>query len=220
VEEGGALGLLCDYIHLNPVRASIVSPAALASYTPSSYWFLEHPEERPKFLRADTALTAAGGLADSVAGRGSYQDFLEWQAAEGPAGKSQAYVNLSRGWALGSREFKTALVQDLAVVAHPRALEVGGAREVKQQRWSTALAAALDEMRKSPRDVFHDRKSAPWTLALAARIKRSSDVSNQWLAANLNLGTPAAFSHNLTLFRRRTTEPVALACSQDPRSAT
>lgn len=67
VEEGGALGLLCDYIHLNPVRASITSVPSLANYAHSSYWFLRHPERRPSSLRAGTALAAAGGLTDSLA---------------------------------------------------------------------------------------------------------------------------------------------------------
>jgi putative transposase len=220
VEEGGALGLLCDYIHLNPVRASIVSAPSLAHYAHSSYWFLVHPEQRPNFLCTGTALVAAGGLTDSLAGRRSYQEFLEWQAAEGPAGRSKAYVNLSRGWALGSREFKAALVQDLGVVADPRALEYHGALEVKQQRWASVLAAALQEMRKTRRDISNDRKSAPWKLVIAARMKRGSDVSNHWLAANLNLGTPAALSHNLTLFHRRCAEPALLPLAQNPRSAT
>lgn len=211
VEGGAALGMVCDYIHLNPMRASIVSAPALGTYVHSSYWFFQHHARRPKFMRADTALKAAGGLVDTPAGRRSYQAFLEWQAAEGPAGKSSAYANLSRGWALGSREFKTALVQELAVVADPRALETNGALEVKQQRWSLALETEMRDTQKSRSDLLNDRKSAHWKLAIAARLKRSNDASNPWLAANLNLGTPAAFSHNLTLFHRRSREQVPLA---------
>jgi putative transposase len=220
VEEGGALGLLCDYIHLNPVRACIMSAPLLANYAHSSYCLLQHPARRPNFLRVDTSLAAAGGLTDSPAGRRSYQEFLEWQAAEGPAGKSKAYVNLSRGWALGSGEFKAALVQDLAVVADPRALEGSGALEVKQHRWSIALAAALQDMQKSRADLHRDRKSAHWKLLVAARMKRSTDASNRWLAENLNLGTPAALSHNLTLFHRQCAGSALSPHAENPRSAT
>ena len=70
-------------------------------------------------------------------------------------------------------------------------------------RWASALAAALHSLHKSTRDIARDRKSAHWKLAIAARLKRGTDASNQWLATHLNLGTPAAFSHNLSLFRRR-----------------
>lgn len=119
VEEGGALGLLCDYIHLNPVRAAIVGSPSLADYAHSSYWFLRHPERRPTFLRADTALAAAGGVTDSPAGAPKLPGVPGMAGREGPSGKSKAYVNLSRGWALGSREFKASLIQDLAVVAWP-----------------------------------------------------------------------------------------------------
>ncbi len=202
VEAGTALGPLCDYIHLNPVRASKLNATSLSDYRHSSYWFVQQPTLRPKFLRAATALAGAGGLTDSPAGRRSYQAFLEWQAAEGPAGKSKAYVNLSGGWALGSDEFKATLVHDLAVVADPRALETHGAREVKEQRWSRALETALQATGKSRADLERDRKSAPWKLAVAAQLKRSTDASNQWLAANLNLGTPSGFSHNLSYFKQ------------------
>src|SRR5688572_8608831 len=46
VEKGLALGQLCHYIHLNPVRAKLVDVAHLASYVHSSYWFLQHPRAR------------------------------------------------------------------------------------------------------------------------------------------------------------------------------
>jgi hypothetical protein len=36
-------------------------------------------------------------LADTAAGRAAYAAYLEWQAAEGPAGKNEAYANLSTG---------------------------------------------------------------------------------------------------------------------------
>jgi putative transposase len=37
VEPGGALGLLCDYIHLNPVHAGVVEVSQLEDYQHSSY---------------------------------------------------------------------------------------------------------------------------------------------------------------------------------------
>ena len=39
---------------------------------------------------------------------------------------------------------------------------------------------------------------------------------SQWLAANLNLGTPAALSHNLTLFHRRYAEPAPVSPGHNP----
>ena len=132
----------------------------------------------------------------------------------------QAYVNLSRGWALGSHEFKTGLVQDFAIVADPRALEGNGAREVKERRWSIALETALQAIQKPRADIAGDLKSAPWKLAVAAWLKCRSDASNRWLAENLNLGTPAAFSHNLTCFHRQEHDENPWSVALNTRSAT
>ena len=68
VEKGDALGTVCDYLHLNPVRAGIVDPATLLTYRHSSYWYL-HRKTRPGFLRPATALAASCGLTDSRKGR-------------------------------------------------------------------------------------------------------------------------------------------------------
>jgi putative transposase len=202
VEEGLPLGQLCHYIHLNPVRAKVVDVAHLEHYVHSSYWFLQHPRARPAFLQSKTALAAAGDLTDSRSGRRSYDAYLEWQTADGPAGTSKAYINLSRGWALGGKEFKRALVEDHGLADEARALESVGAREARAIRWSTALGTGLKTLRRTVPELANDPKSAPWKLALAAWLKRHTDASNGWLALHLHLGTPSSFSHNLTCFHR------------------
>ena len=206
VEPGAPLGQLCHYIHLNPVRADIVPVARLDDYRHGSYWFLRRPGRRPKFLCLEAALATAGGLNDSTAGHTSYEAYLEWQAMEGPAGKSKAYVNLSRGWALGSREFKTALVQDHDLAADTRALEVLGAREVSELRWTATLQRAMARVGKTTGEARAEAKSAPWKLAVAAWLKIHSDASNRWVASALHLGVPAAASRNLTTFMRNNPE--------------
>lgn len=202
VERGGALGQLCDYIHLNPVRAGIVTAENLGAFRHSSYWYLQRPDARPDFLVPATALTEAGGLADTAEGRASYHDFLIWQAAEGPAGKNAAYVNLSRGWALGSAEFKALLIDEHGLSGECRAWEAGGAREVRERCWSRATAQALAVLGKTAADVSSDPKSATWKLAVAAWLKSNSEASSPWLAQALALGAPAALSRNLTHYRR------------------
>jgi putative transposase len=202
VEEGPALGQVCDYIHLNPVRAGVVSVERLGEYRHSSYWFLRRPRVRPGFLHPETALTQAGGLADELRGWQAYEQYLDWQAAQGPAGKSRAYVSLSRGWALGTRRFKVELVKDYAVAAASRAWEASGVKEVRQLQWAVALQKALKTVRHTNEELAHSRKSADWKLAIAAWMKAGTQASNPWLSENLRLGAPAALSRNLTHFRR------------------
>lgn len=202
MEPGTALGQVCDYIHLNTVRAVVVPVSQLHEFRYSSYWYLRQPKLRPTFLQVQTALVEAGGLADTRAGWRSYADYLAWQAEAGPVGKSQAYVCMSRGWALGTKGFKTALVKDHKMLADSPALSAEGARELRRARWAEVLEQGLKAAGKSVNDARSDRKSAEWKLTVAAWMKQRTQADNRWLSAELNLGAPAAFSRNLTTFRR------------------
>ena len=200
VEEGEALGQVCHYLHLNPVRAGALPVEELAQHRHSSYWFLQR--KRPTCLSMTTALAEAGGLTDTRAGWRRYQDYLAWQAASGPAGRNQAYASLSRGWALGSKEFKAALVNDHALAAHTRAWETSGAKEVRAVQWRTALIRGLRALQRSQTEIEATAKSASWKLALAEWMKTTTQATNGWLSENLQMGAPAALSRNLTQYRR------------------
>lgn len=201
VEEGEALGMLCHYIHLNPVRAGLVSVARLDEYRHSSYWYLRRPKLRPPFLHCTTTLAETGGLADTSVGCRAYADFLAWQAEEGPAGKSKAYVSMSQGWALGGKDFKQTLLQDQAVAATTRAWESSGVREVREAQWQ----AVLDRLRRSlpAKEAQDQRKSAPWKVQIALQMRATSDVSNGWLAAQLDMGSGFYVSKHIGLARRK-----------------
>jgi REP element-mobilizing transposase RayT len=201
VEEGEALGMLCHYIHLNPVRAGLVPMDRLAEYRHSSYWYLSRPKLRPEFLQSGTALTEAGALADTPAGRRSYADYLAWQAAEGPVGKSRVYVSMSKGWALGGKDFKQTLLQDQAVAAETRAWESKGVKEVREAQWQTELERLR---RQIPEAQTRDRrKSAPWKVQLALQMKDRTDARNGWLAAQLDMSSGLYVSKHVGLAKKK-----------------
>lgn len=200
VEDGEALGQVCHYIHLNPVRAAIVSAEQLGEYRHSSYWYLSQPKQRPACLQVEAALVSAGELPDSRAGWASYGRYLAWQAAEGPAGKNAAYVCLARGWAIGGAGFKKALLQDHAIAAQARAWESEGFREVRAARWRQALEAAVARLPAAAKS--HGSKSAAWKIAVATHLKETTDVSNSWLAEQLSMGSPFYVSKHVGLHRR------------------
>jgi putative transposase len=203
LEDGPVLGAVCDYIHLNPVRAGLVTVKQLSTYRHGSYWYLLRTAQRRSWMRFDAPLQAAGEVNDSADGRRSYQSYLEWQAAEGPAGKTRAYVNLSRGWALGSREFKAALVQDQKAEALARAWEETGAREIREIKWAYLLGSALRVLRRKPEDLIATRKSASWKLTIACWLKVRSQAGNGWLARHLHLGISTGASRNISRHRSK-----------------
>jgi REP element-mobilizing transposase RayT len=197
VEEGPALGQLCHYIHLNPMRAGLVTAERLAGYRQSSYWYVGQPKLRPVFLSCETALIEAGVLPDNPAGWRSYADYLAWQAAEGPVGKSKAYVSMSKGWALGGKDFKQTLLQDHAVAVDARAWESDGVREVRKAHWQRALDRLRG--RVPAKETEDDRKSAPWKVRLARQMKATTDASNGWLAERLGMGSGFYLSKHVGL---------------------
>ena len=202
VEPGAALGQVCHYIHLNPARAGLSTPEQLSAYRYSSYWYLHQARRRRPFMRVTTALTEAGGLADSRAGRQAYGRYLAWQAAEGSAGKNQAYLSLSRGWAVGTREFKRTLIAEHNLVAASRAWETSGAQEVRETQWQRALEGSMQALKKSQADIARDRKGAPWKIAVAAHLKRTTQADDRWLNQRLVMGSPAAVAQYVSRLRR------------------
>jgi len=154
-------------------------------------------------------LLEAGGLTDTPAGRAAHAKYLAWQAAEGPAGKNAAYVAMSRGWALGSADFKANLIADHVLPETSRAWDLVGAREIREVKRAGALAGALRLLGRTAAEASADRKSAPWKVAVAAHLKATTQADNRWLAARLHLGSPTGVSF-LTGKLRRGQSPEAV----------
>ncbi len=190
VEPGEALGHVCHYIHLNPVRAGVVSVPGLKEFRDSSYWQLWHPASRPAYFDVTTALAQAGSLADTPAGRRQYEKFLAWQSTAGPAGRNAAYVSMSRGWALGSQEFKDRLLRDYDPAEESRAWETQGRQEIRQARWAKLLGQALAVLGHTMAELPCPPAAQPWKIALIAFLKESTQVSNAWLEQQFGLTNP------------------------------
>ena len=99
--------------------------------------------------------------------------------------------------------FKIALLQDHALCAQTRMWESTGAKELRELQWEAALERALGALRQSEQKLRRQPKSCVRKLAIAAWVKSRTQASNGWLSSRLGLGAPAAFSRNLTHFRRR-----------------
>jgi len=128
---------------------------------------------------------------------------LPGRRRRGPAGKSKAYVSLSKGWALGSVGFKATLIHDHALAARARAWESQGAKEIRQEQWRRELERCLRVLGKTVEDNPADLKSADWKVAIAAHLKQKTQASNGWLCDQLHMGTPVGVSQMVGILRRK-----------------
>jgi putative transposase len=129
-----ALGTVCHYIHLNPVRAGICTVEELAEWPWTSIPALLEPRQRPTWFSPEAALEQAGGLKDTPAGRKRYLGYLSWLQQDEAGRKALQFERLSKDWAVGTREFRRDLLKTHNHLE--AALERGdvGVREVAEER--------------------------------------------------------------------------------------
>lgn len=209
VEDLAGLGAVGHYIHLNPVRAGLLSVGKLRGYRFSSYYYLWARKDRLAGLTFEAVLSAAGGLSDTPAGWESYAAYLEWLAENEPAQKGLAFDRMSRGWALGSREFKVGLWEEHREKLAGAVLDGETSPEIRLLQWERALQTALRRAGKTLDDAHRDAKGAAWKVALATHLRATTTATNPWLARTLKMGAPAALSRYVTeckTGRRRDTQ--------------
>lgn len=206
VEPGKALAEVAHYIHLNPVRAKILPAERLMEFPWSSLPLLAAGKKRPPELEAATVLLESGGLPDTPAGWRRYMAYLEVVAEEEARLREEKFGRLSRGWVIGSREFKQELRQELTETdAARKRFELLGAdreghRELRSELWEAKLRRAA-EAAGVELEALPPGKSAPAKVLLAAVMKTATSVSNGWLAERLSMGQPASVSQYVRRLR-------------------
>ena len=119
IVEGSGTGYLrtvCDYVHLNPVRAKLLRAEQKLRDFAWSSWpeYLKSPAQRPRWLRVDRLLGEVHIPKDSPAGREELENYLEVRRAQEDDGELK---KIRRGWCLGGESFR----QELLAQAHQRA---------------------------------------------------------------------------------------------------
>ena len=189
-----AVGAVCHYIHLNPVRAGLVKAEALEQWRWSSLAALVDRDHRPPWFSPQEALDHAGGLGDTPGGWKRYLAYLCWLQEDDTAKKRLEFERLSKDWAVGARAFKKDLLSQHREWVAARRRGEAGPRELAQELWEEQLAAHLTAVRRSTKDARAEPKGTPWKVAVAAAMKRTTTASNPWLAQRLHMGSPYRLS--------------------------
>ncbi len=197
---GGYLRRVCDYTHLNPVRAKIMTAdEPLESYLWSSYrWYLVAARKRPKWLRADRLLGEHGIMKDTAGGRREFSREMEGRREEDDEEFRQT---LKRGWRWGAEDFLERLEARVTgeLSENHDAQQKAETMEVRARRM---VEEELRKRKKTTLDLAGLKKGDPLKVQLAEMLHRESPMTLRWIATTLEMGSREYLSHLLYLRRR------------------
>jgi hypothetical protein len=182
---------VCNYVHLNPVRARMVGrDKKLQSFKWSSYPAYLTPRLRADWLRVDRLLGEHGLQRDTATARQEFERRMVRMIREYQADADDL---LRSGWRIGAQDFCDWLAEKLA--------RRGRRDERAKERRETdaALAEAivqreLAKVRWREIDLAQHPKGHPLKTYIARRLRSESSMSRQWIADRLKMGSPSYLS--------------------------
>jgi putative transposase len=183
----GYLRTVCDYVHLNPARARLLSDEQkLTAYRWSSYGeYLKRSGRRVNWLRVDRLLGEMGIPRDSAAGR---REFGRWMELRRWEGKPEEWKRVRRGWCLGGQKFRKELLAEMA----ERVGESHYGEERQESGEAKAERIVEEELRRrgwTKRSLGERRKGDPEKVKMALRLRRESIMTLKWIARRLAMGS-------------------------------
>ena len=183
----GYLRTVCDYVHLNPVRAKLLAAGQLLrSYRWSSYpLYLVSPSKRPGWLRVDRLLGEMGIPKDSKAGRREFERRMAQRLEQEKPGQ---YKLLRRGWCFGDKGFRKELLAQM--VERVGESHYGAERqESGEEKAERIVTAELKHRKWAEADLVKQRKGDPEKVKIALRLRRESIMTLKWIAQRLHMGS-------------------------------
>ena len=185
----GYLRTVCDYVHLNPVRAKLLGrEQRLADYRWSSWpEYLQSPGKRPGWLRADRVLGEYGVPRDDRAGRKQLEAALEERKALEQAKASGDWQRLRRGWCWGAEGFRQELLE-LIEQKRGKAHYGGELRESDGQKAERLVKEMLGQNGWTEEALPRRRKGDRKKAGMAARLRAETTMTWEWIARRLAMG--------------------------------
>ena len=192
------LRVVCNYVHLNPLRAHLLEEGAgLESYPWSSYpEYLKSPGKRKSWIRVDR-LMGEMGCKESARGREDFAKIMEARIEEAIEEEETLMGKIRRGWKFGADDFLERLEEKLGMVA-----KRGSHREVEVQETMEAKAERIidEEMRQrrmTPERWKKLKKMDPVKVEIACRLRRETILTMGWIAKRLTAGTAGTLAVGL-----------------------
>jgi len=183
----GYFRTVCEYVHLNPVRAKLLTlEQTLRNYVWSSYAeYLKPPKQRWPWLRVVRLFGEMGLPKDNAAGRREFERQMETRREQ--EGDGEEWAAIRRGWFFGEDALKEELL------AH--ASERVGAQHYGADRQESGEAKAERLVREElvklgweESDLAKRRKGDPGKVRIARRLRAETTMTLAWIARRLHMG--------------------------------
>ncbi|MBM3869188.1 MAG: hypothetical protein FJ384_09705, partial [Verrucomicrobia bacterium] len=175
---GPAAARKIDYVHLNPVRAGIVTLEELQNYPWTSYRLLRRPEQRG-LVTLGQALGCMHGLRDDPAGWDAYEERLSFElATEDRPATDEELFGLVRKEKAGRR---TDVIAQPGIVGKTSEL----LRAEEEARWENVLQDELPAVGRRNDELTALPQSQAWKLTLARRMRDNHGVPASWIARRM-----------------------------------
>lgn len=183
----GYVKTVCDYVHLNPVRAKVLRPEQkLREYGWSSYGqYLIPAKRRPSWLRVERLLGEMRIPKDSPAGRKEFERSMEERRTEAAA---EQWKGLRRGWYVGDKAFQQELLE-IAEAQVGRNHYGAERQETAEQKARRIMGEELRRRGWTKASLNQLRKGDAGKVQIARRLRAETTVTLQWIAAALAMGT-------------------------------
>src|SRR5579862_5488229 len=196
----GYLRTVCDYVHLNPVRAKLLRPEQkLRAYRWSSYGeYLKRPGQRVTWLSVDRLFGEMRIPKDSKAGRQEFERVMESRRV---SEQDEQWKAVRRGWCLGDKAFRKELLAQMSERA-------GGShygeelRESAQEKAQRIVAEEMKRLGWSEADLELTRKGDRRKVKIARRLRQETTMTLKWIAERLKMGTWTHVTNRLYHLRK------------------
>jgi putative transposase len=198
----GYLKTVCDYVHLNPVRARLLKQEQpLREYVWSSYpEYLRKPGQRPNWLRVDRLLGETGIPKDSAAGRRRLEEVTEERKRQEMKEPSGEWKKIRRGWCFGEEAFREELLEQ-AATKRGQQHDGEAVRESAEQEANRVIREMLAAAKVAPTGLRNRLKGDALKVRIASRLRRETTMTWKWIAARLEMGQWKSAANGVRLAR-------------------
>lgn len=185
----GYLKSVCDYVHLNPVRANLLKPEQpLEAYRWSSWpEYLKRPGKRLAWLRVDRLFGEWGVGQDTAAGRRQLERGMEQRRELEVSKGSPDWKRLRRGWCWGPKGFREELLE---LIGQKQGRQHYGEelRESDEQKAERLVAEMLRKSGWTEAELRRRRKGDAKKARMAAQLRAETTMTWPWIAERLAMG--------------------------------